>query len=252
MHILLVNDDGIDSPQLALFCRAAAARGHRVSVIAPTYQQSAKAHSMTLSGPLMLHPARMEGADKAWSLEGTPVDCTRIGLLGGILDGRPDMVVSGINHGLNTGFATYVSGTVGAAREAAFLGVKALALSAAFEVPKETIAMFADFAVTVAERLAAYDLPPMTLCSVNCPGTDVSHLKGMRVCGINGNAYLGGYERSVTPRGVTVFWSGDEIDDPAPTPGRDIDLLNQGYITATFLAPEPIAQEQFADFPEGL
>ena len=72
MRILMVNDDGIHSERLSLLCRAAAARGHRVTVCAPAHQQSAKSHSMTIVSPLMIREAQVEGAESAWALEGTP------------------------------------------------------------------------------------------------------------------------------------------------------------------------------------
>ena len=105
MNILLVNDDGIDSPYLALLCRAAAARGHRVTVCAPSTQQSAKSHSFTIFTPVTVHPREVEGACAAWAVDGTPVDCVRLGLLSLCGDGV-DLVLSGINDGFNTGLAT--------------------------------------------------------------------------------------------------------------------------------------------------
>ena len=80
MHLLLTNDDGFHSPLLALLCRAAAARGHRVTVCAPALPQSAKSHALTVHSPLCARPATMEGAAAAWQVEGTPADCTRLGL----------------------------------------------------------------------------------------------------------------------------------------------------------------------------
>ena len=120
MNLLLVNDDGIDSPLLHILCRAAAARGHHVTVCAPSVQQSAKGHSFTVFTPVMVHPRELEGAAAAWAVDGTPVDCTRLGLMA-LCEEPVDLVISGINNGFNAGLATYVSGTVGAAREAAFV-----------------------------------------------------------------------------------------------------------------------------------
>lgn len=135
MHILLVNDDGISSEALQLQCRAFAARGHRVTVCAPSSQQSAKSHCFTIATPVTVHEMQFEGADSAWAVDGTPVDCTRLGLMS-ICESDPvDLVVSGINYGYNAGLAVYVSGTVGAAREAAFQLCPALALSMGVGTP---------------------------------------------------------------------------------------------------------------------
>ena len=99
MNILLVNDDGIDSPFLALLCRAAAARGNRVTVVAPAEQQSAKSHCFTIDRPLRAYPRQVEGAAAAWAVDGTPVDCCRVGLMR-LCDQRPDLVLSGAGSGL--------------------------------------------------------------------------------------------------------------------------------------------------------
>lgn len=120
------------------------ARGHRVTVCAPRYPQSAKSHALTIHTPLCAHPAAMEGAAAAWQVEGTPADCTRLGLRA-LAQEPVDLVISGINDGWNLGLLTYVSGTVAAAREAAFLGYPALALSAGVDTPEETVRFLAEW-----------------------------------------------------------------------------------------------------------
>ena len=106
MHLLLTNDDGFHSP-------------------------------------LCARPATMEGAAAAWQVEGTPADCTRLGLRA-LAQEPVDLVISGINDGWNLGLLTYVSGTVAAAREAAFLEYPALAVSAGVDTPEETIRFLAE------------------------------------------------------------------------------------------------------------
>lgn len=114
LNILLTNDDGFDSPYLYMLCRAAADRGHHVTVCAPRDQQSGKSQSFSMT-PLFAHERAMEGAEKAYALEGTPADCARAGIKC-LCDPRPDLVISGMNKGYNAGLSTFVSGTVGAAR----------------------------------------------------------------------------------------------------------------------------------------
>ena len=248
MHILLVNDDGFDSRLLHILCRAAAERGHRVTVCAPNSQQSAKSHAFTLATPLKVVKDRMEGAQDAWRIEGTPVDACRVGLLG-VCEEKPDLVISGINAGYNVGLATYVSGTVGAAREAAFQGYPALAVSLEPRTPEETISFFADYAVKLGEKLVHYDAPHQSVCNVNAPPVPVADIQGVTVCPITCHVYKDGYERVVSPRGETYFWLSNEIEDMCPAENTDLDYLHRGYITVTFLAPEGCRQEDYADFP---
>ncbi len=247
MNILLVNDDGIQSPLLHLLCRSAAARGHRVTVCAPASQQSAKAHSFTIFTPVTVHPWTVEGAAEAWAVDGTPVDCTRLGLMALCAEGV-DLVISGINDGLNVGLATFVSGTVGAAREAAFQHKPAMAVSMALGTPQETQRFFADWAVALGERLADYPCPDQAVCNVNLPARTMLQLRPPVMCPISRDVWTDGYERRESPRGGSYFWLKAEETPSAPTPGSDIDCLSKGHITCTFLAPEGCRQEDYANF----
>ena len=234
MNILLVNDDGYTSPRLSLLARAAAARGHRVTVCAPMTQQSAKSHSMTIVDPLMVRPCAVEGAEAAWAVAGTPVDCARLGILE--LCKGAELVFSGINAGYNAGLATFVSGTVGAAREAAFHGVPAMAVSAEPETPEETMRWFADYAVRLGEELVRYPAPPLSVCNLNAPPVPLAALKRPLMCPVNRNVYRDPYLREVSPRGRTYYWLAPLQEDEAPTPGGDVALLEAGHVTCTFLA----------------
>lgn len=247
MNLLLVNDDGFDSANLRALCLAAGKRGHRVTVCAPSTQQSAKGHSFTVFQPLLAHRREMDGAEAAWAVDGTPVDCARLGMME-LCPGRPDLVMSGINRGYNTGLATFVSGTVGAAREAAFQGLPAMAVSAAVNAPEETVAYFADWAVRLAERLVNYPAPPMAVCNVNVPAVQPGELKEACMGRISRNVYRDGYERRMSPRGDVYFWLNREEEDEHPIPGSDLAWLNAGHISCTFLVPDgECEQERYAD-----
>ncbi len=248
MHLMLVNDDGIRSPWLRILLDAALARGHRVTVAAPMEQQSAKAHAFTVFRPVVAAPVSLPGAHAAWAVDGTPVDCARIGLMCLTKEDPVDLVISGINMGFNAGLAVYPSGTVGAAREASFLQGRALALSAACETPEETVRHFARLGIRLAERLQRCPAPPLSVCNVNCPGLPVAELKAPVVCGLNQVIYADGYEERLSPRGDRYFWL--EPERPTVhTPGRDLDLLSRGHITCTFLLADAAAPEgACADF----
>lgn len=249
MRILLVNDDGIDSGWLQVLCSAAAARGHQVIVSAPLRQQSAKSHAFTLTAPLMAYPRQMEGAEEAWAVDGTPVDSCRVGMMCLCGEEQPDLVISGINYGWNTGLAVYVSGTVGAAREAAFQCIPAMAVSAEPGTPQETVARFADYCVRLGEKLIGYPAPELSVCNVNVPRMAPEEIRGVRLCDISRNVYKDSYDRRTSPRGTTYFWLSGEIPDEHPTPGSDKDVLAQGYLSITFLTPDGCDQQAYADLP---
>lgn len=124
MRILITNDDGYDSPGLMALARSLAP-GHEIVIVAPDRDRSGASHSITVGRPL---GAKSMGP-ASWSLDGSPVDCVRAGVLALCGDIQPDLVVSGINLGANLGTDILLSGTVGAARHACILGIPALAVS---------------------------------------------------------------------------------------------------------------------------
>ena len=128
MHILVTNDDGIDSPGLFALKRALDPLGD-VSVIAPDSNRSATARSITIRRPLEVREVTLPDGSVGYATDGTPVDCVRFAVLGLLGDGAPDVVVSGINHGLNLGDDVTYSGTVAAALEGVLLGWPAIAVS---------------------------------------------------------------------------------------------------------------------------
>ena len=128
MNILITNDDGINAQGIAVLARAAAEFG-QVTLVAPARQCSAMSHRITLGRPLRLEQVDFPVPQvEAYSLDGTPADCVKAAL-DAILTERPDVVLSGINHGYNVGFDVAYSGTVGAAMEALMNGISAIALS---------------------------------------------------------------------------------------------------------------------------
>jgi 5'-nucleotidase len=126
-HILVTNDDGVFSPGLLALKCALEAVG-RVSVIAPDRNRSAIARGITIHTPLHIEQVELEDGSLAYATDGTPVDCVRFAMLG-LLNGIPDVVVSGINMGLNMGDDVTYSGTVAAALEGVLLGWPAIAVS---------------------------------------------------------------------------------------------------------------------------
>ena len=252
MNILMVNDDGFHSANLELLCRAAAARGHHVTVCAPSVQQSGKAHSFTIFTPVLVHRREMEGAAAAYEIEGTPVDCARVGFMG-LCEEKPDLVISGINIGYNTGAATYASGTVGAAREAAFHHLPAMAVSMHQHTPDATQRFYADWLITLAEYYVQQDVPPMAVLNVNAPPVDVYELKEPVMCQLNEDVYTSSYERRSSPwGGGEYFWMTELVFGATATPGSDDDMLQKGHITCTLLTPVPCDQAKYADLLKDL
>ena len=165
MDILITNDDGIDAPGISVLAKAAAFFGN-VTVVAPAHQQSAMSHRITLSRPMELE-SREIGIPgvTAYALDGAPADCIKAAL-DAILPKKPDVVLSGINHGYNVGYDIAYSGTVGAAMEALMRGIPAIALSrndlGGFEVVEQ-------YLHEILEELLSAPLQSGEIWNVNIP-----------------------------------------------------------------------------------
>lgn len=245
MHILIVNDDGYQSEPLRMLCRELAARGHQITVAAPYLEQSGKAHSITVSEAIRVDEVEIEGAAAAYAVRGTPVDCTRLGLL--MLADKPvDLVVSGPNLGENAGISTYASGTVAGARQAIYEGVPGIALSAEAGTTWETQSFFIQWCCDVVSRYLAHDRPPMSLLNINCPAVPVLDMKPPVFCPLDTSNHWAGYTACVSPRGKRYFFIGVSGDGATPEPGTDLDLLKQGHITCTFIGVHVNDQAQYA------
>lgn len=192
MRVLLTNDDGISAPGLQAARRALSElEGIELEVIAPDSNRSASARSITTRSPLSVEEVQFGDGRSGFATGGTPVDCVRFAELG-LVGGRPDLIVSGINHGANLGDDITYSGTVAAALEGIILGVPAIAVSQQSEPGgmgyvsgQFDFSVAAAFVAQLVGALAERRMPEATLINVNCPageprGVEVTKL-GKRI-----------------------------------------------------------------------
>lgn len=246
MHILLVNDDGIDSPGIHALIREAVKRGHQVTVSAPNKQQSAVSQSLTFFRPIAVMPVSLYGAS-GFAVDGTPADCARLGITH-LAESKVDLVISGINDGMNAGTAIYCSGTVGAAREAALLGVKAMAVSLDRPADERMFDHLAHVALSLGERLESYPLPKGCVLNLNAPAIAPDQLLPIVMAPVNHGKFVNIYERRINPHGSTYFWVTPNFERDAPLEGTDEHFLQKGHITCTFLLHPPENGKTIADF----
>jgi 5'/3'-nucleotidase len=196
-------------------------------VVAPAENQSGKGHSISITDPVYIDPVSLPGGIEALSATATPASCVKVALLA-LMKERPNLVVSGINRGYNLGMATYVSGTVGAAREGALHGLPAIAASLDVREGVDYAAA-ADIVARVVGIVKAEGLPPGVFLNVNVPaGTP----KGLRVAA---QSRLSGEETWVEhqmPRGRRYFWN-DFRDSATDTEGTDVWTVSRGYAAIT-------------------
>jgi len=246
MHILLVNDDGIDSPGLHALIGEATKRGHQVTVCAPNRQQSAVSQALTFFRPIAVTPVAIKGA-RAYAIDGTPADCAVLGI-SNLAEGVVDVVISGINDGLNAGTAIYCSGTVGAAREAALLGVKAMAVSLDRPAEEDMLLNLAVLALDMGEKLYKYPLPAGSVLNLNAPSLPPDRLLPAVMAPVNHGLYVNIYERRENPRGETYFWVTPEFRREMPRHLSDEYFLQKGHVTCTFIMHSPENSKDCLDF----
>ncbi len=187
MRVLLTNDDGIAAPGLQAARRALREiNGVSVEVIAPDRNRSATARSITTRQPLTVEEIEFDDGDKGYAVDGTPVDCVRFAEVG-LLGGRPDLIVSGINHGANLGDDITYSGTVAAALEGIVLGIPAVALSQqssrglGYVSGRFDFTFAAAFTAALVRKLQAETMPEATLINVNLPACEPTGIEVTRL-----------------------------------------------------------------------
>lgn len=227
--LLLSNDDGVHAEGLRLLARAVEHLGE-VVIVAPASEQSTRSHALTLHRPLRVLPV----APGVWSVDGTPADCSYVALHHPtMLPRRPTLVLSGINHGANLGSDVFYSGTVAAAREAAFRGVPSMALS----MPSDAdAAACAALAVPFVERLlrSLASVPPSAtpLLNLNFPHGEP---KGVRNTRLGVRSYEDLVEVRQDPRGRQYLWIGGPSVVHPLMEGSDTEAFDNGYVSISAL-----------------
>ncbi|NLG51775.1 MAG: 5'/3'-nucleotidase SurE [Chloroflexi bacterium] len=228
--ILLTNDDGFDSPGLLALNQALREVGE-VVVIAPEHNWSAAGHSKTMHKPLRVRRGVLTDGTEVQVTSGSPSDCVALALLG-LLERKPDLVVSGINLGANVSHDLTYSGTVAAAMEATIAGITGIAVSLdTFEVAiYEPAARFVARLITQIPR-EALDMP--LLLNVNVPALPAEQIKGVQVTRLGHRLYRDALVERLDPRGRTYYWIGGEPPEGVPEEGTDIGALAEGYVSIT-------------------
>jgi 5'-nucleotidase len=224
--ILITNDDGIAADGLRALVESLAGIG-RIIVVAPDQEQSASSHAITLDKPLRikeLDPSR-------FAVSGTPTDCVLLAVHG-ILGRKPDLIVSGINHGPNMGEDVVYSGTVAAAIEGCILGINAMAVSLA---SWQSVSFEGAASVTryLAREILAMGEGRTRLWNVNVPSVPVDAIKGIKVTKLGSRVYNDLIIKKTDPRGKDYFWIGGAEPGWSAGDNTDFAAVSGGYVSVT-------------------
>jgi 5'-nucleotidase len=228
--ILITNDDGVTSPGLAALVDAVKDLG-KVVVIAPDKAQSGMGHAITIGSPLRMSEVDHFGDIRAYSCNGTPVDCVKLAV-DKVLHRKPDICLSGVNHGANHSINVIYSGTMSAALEAAIEGVPSIGFSLLDYSLNADFSGAKKYANLIVKQLLSKKIADKHLClNVNFPAVDVNVLKGLKICRQAYAKYEEDFDERVDPRGRKYYWlTGEFVNFDK---GRDTDVwaLNNNYVS---------------------
>ena len=200
-------------------------------VVAPNTEKSAVGHAITLSDPIRIEEVNRSGGFTGYAVNGTPADSVKIGVKA-IMNSKPDIIISGINHGANVGQSLLYSGTISAATEGTFLGIPSIAIS--LDVLRDydfTVAK--DVAKNIVQAVLKNGLPKETLLNVNVPKDRPDGLKGYQITHQGSIYFEDHFEKREDPRGRLYYWMTGNIKDPDKDIHSDGVALRKGFVSIT-------------------
>ena len=231
MRILLTNDDGITSEGLFAL-HAALSSDHELAVIAPDRNWSISGHSRTFDRPLRVTEVKLKDGSPAFATDGTPSDCVALAALG-LLSYKPDLVISGINHGNNLGDDVTYSGTVAAAMEGIISEMPSIAVSMSTQ-PQWRIDVAAAFIKRLVEQIGQHGLDKEVLLNINVPSLPEEEIKGVQVTRLGRRIYKDELHVRTDPRGTKYYWmGGNEPPVNHRAEGTDVTAVDDGYVSIT-------------------
>lgn len=230
MRVLLTNDDGIHAPGIMALYQELK-EDFELVVVAPDTEMSAVGHAITLASPLRVQKVQKNGNFFGYGVTGTPADCVKIAVQE-LMKDPPDIILSGINLGANVGVNVLYSGTVSAATEGVFLGIKSAALSLDTR-QHPNFGFAARFSRQLIQFMTQNALRDGTALNVNIPAVPTDRIRGVAITRQGIGRHSESYERRVDPRGHVYYWLCGEKPVGEDLPDSDVRVLRQEKITIT-------------------
>ena len=228
--ILVTNDDGISAPGIRALISVMNEIGN-VVVIAPDSPQSAMGHAITINSTLHCHKIKIDdGPQIEYSCSGTPADCVKLGI-NEILDSKPDICVSGVNHGSNSSINVIYSGTMSAAIEATIEGVPAIGFSLLDYRWKANFNHIKNYIKEITLKALDKGIPKGIALNVNFPNLIESEIKGIKICRQAKAYWIEKFDKRTNPQGREYYWLTGEFVNEDKSKDTDEHALNSGYIS---------------------
>jgi 5'-nucleotidase len=230
MKILLTNDDGINAEGILALYDALKDMAE-VTIVAPDSERSAVGHGITIADPLRVKEFKRDGKVIGYATSGTPADCVKLGV-STLMNGKPDIVVSGINAGPNLGINVLYSGTVSGAMEGAILGIPSMAVSLASWTDCD-YRFAAHHAGVLVNDVLAMNLPVGTLLNVNFPAIAEKLIKGEKYTFQSRVAWTDRYDKRTDPSKRSYYWLSGDPNAITFEDGSDGKAVRDGFISLT-------------------
>jgi len=228
-YILVTNDDGITAPGIRKLTQIMNQIGD-VVVVAPDSPQSGKSHSLTIEVPLRYESIELEGPQQDFACSGTPVDCVKIAL-DKILVKKPDIVVSGINHGSNSSINVLYSGTMSAAIEAGVEGLPAIGFSLQDFRYDADFDAAEDYIKEIVQKSLKHSMPKGVVLNVNIPKLKKEEIKGIKICRQADAKWVESFDERINPHGKKYYWLTGKFNSNDEGEDADEVALSRGYIS---------------------
>lgn len=240
MLILVTNDDGIYAPGIHHLASCMPENAD-IYIVAPESPHSGQSSAITVKNPLRIteHKEFEKGRIKAFSINGTPVDCVKLAIHT-ILPGNPDLCVAGINHGSNAGNSIIYSGTLGAALETTTLGVQSIGFSLLDHSMDADFSECLPYVKQITENVLSKGLPPRVCLNVNFPAN--CKINGVKVVSAAKSHWTDEYKEYVDPSGHKFYLlTGDLVNEEPENPGTDLYWLERQYGSIVPATPDQSA-----------
>lgn len=227
-NILVVNDDGITAPGIKVLLEEMKKIGN-VVVVAPDSPQSGMGHAITIGKPLRLDKIDLYEGVEMYKCSGTPVDCVKLAMHKIYNGEKPDLCVSGINHGLNYSINVLYSGTMSAAVEGAIEGIPSIGFSLDDFSHQADFSFCRSYVLGIAKQVLANGLPKNTLLNVNFPRGE--EIKGIKICRQANGSWVEEFEERTDPQNREYFWMTGKFELNDRGEETDVFALHNGYVS---------------------
>lgn len=228
-QILITNDDGISAKGIASLIEAARPFGD-LHVLAPDKPQSGMGHAITLHDPIRLFKSTLYPGIEAYACSGTPVDCVKLGIFE-LLGAKPDLILSGVNHGENSSTNVLYSGTMSAAIEGAMEGIPSFGFSLADYAPDADFSASQHYIEVLLRQFFEKGFQAGICLNVNIPKLPLSEIKGIQFCKQAHAYWADRFEKRQDQYGRDYFWLTGEFADLDQRPDTDLQALKAGFVS---------------------